>query len=110
MTEPFGLFGEGGLKFQPCNRFWRGTGVAKQRIRMAPSVDRAPNNSPLEKANGIDSKQIAALAYHLWQARGCPQGSPEIDWLDAEQQIRGHLNTDTGSQVSEPILARRLGA
>jgi len=33
-------------------------------------------------------EQIAALAYELWQARGCQGGSPEEDWLTAEQQLR----------------------
>ena len=33
-------------------------------------------------------EQIATLAYALWQARGCPDGSPEQDWLAAEQQSR----------------------
>ena len=31
---------------------------------------------------------IAELAYRLWQERGAPDGSPEIDWQDAERQIR----------------------
>lgn len=30
---------------------------------------------------------IRELAYHLWKARGCPTGSPEQDWLDAERQL-----------------------
>jgi hypothetical protein len=31
---------------------------------------------------------IAALAYELWQARGCPDGSPEEDWFQAAAQLR----------------------
>ena len=31
---------------------------------------------------------IAALAYDLWRARGCPEGSPEEDWLRAAEQLR----------------------
>jgi hypothetical protein len=31
---------------------------------------------------------IAALAHALWQARGCPEGSPEQDWFDAAEQLR----------------------
>jgi DUF2934 family protein len=30
---------------------------------------------------------IARLAYAHWQERGCPCGSPEEDWLYAEQQL-----------------------
>jgi hypothetical protein len=32
--------------------------------------------------------EIAALAYQLWQARGCPAGSPEEDWFHAAEQLR----------------------
>ncbi|MDE3167726.1 MAG: DUF2934 domain-containing protein [Acidobacteriota bacterium] len=31
---------------------------------------------------------IAALAYRFWQERGCPVGSPEVDWLRAERQLK----------------------
>jgi hypothetical protein len=31
---------------------------------------------------------IAQLAYALWERRGCPDGSAEIDWLEAEAQLR----------------------
>jgi len=31
--------------------------------------------------------EIAALAYELWEDRGCPIGSPEQDWFRAEQEI-----------------------
>jgi hypothetical protein len=31
---------------------------------------------------------IAALAYQLWEARGCPEGSPEEDWFEAVKQLR----------------------
>ena len=32
--------------------------------------------------------EIAALAHVLWQARGCPQGSPEEDWFQAAHELR----------------------
>ena len=31
---------------------------------------------------------IAALAHELWQARGCPVGSPDQDWFRAAEQLR----------------------
>ena len=31
---------------------------------------------------------IAALAYELWQARGCPDGSPQEDWFRAAEELR----------------------
>ena len=32
--------------------------------------------------------EIAALAYELWKARGCPEGSAQDDWLSAEERLR----------------------
>jgi Protein of unknown function (DUF2934) len=34
-----------------------------------------------------NQQEIAALAYEFWQARGCPEGTPEEDWYRAEQEI-----------------------
>ena len=31
---------------------------------------------------------ITPLARALWKARGCPEGSPEDDWLRAEQALK----------------------
>ena len=36
---------------------------------------------------------IAALAHELWQARGCPEGSPEGDWYRAAEQLRSRAET-----------------
>lgn len=36
-----------------------------------------------------DKADIAALAYQLWNERGCPVGSPDEDWFRAEQQLKG---------------------
>ena len=30
---------------------------------------------------------VATLAYSYWEARGCQGGSPESDWLRAEQEL-----------------------
>jgi len=39
-------------------------------------------------AKKFDEQDIAALAYELWQARGCPIGSPEEDWFGAVEQLQ----------------------
>ena len=31
--------------------------------------------------------EIAELAYQLWVKRGCPDGSPDEDWLRAEEEL-----------------------
>ena len=40
-----------------------------------------------------EHRSIGELAYRLWQARGCPEGSAERDWLDAEKQLTGAQRT-----------------
>lgn len=36
-------------------------------------------------------EEIAALAYFLWQARGCPDGVSEEDWFNAENVRKAEL-------------------
>ena len=45
-----------------------------------------------------EHRSIGELAYRLWQARGCPQGSAEQDWLDAERQLRTTAASDATDQ------------
>jgi hypothetical protein len=43
--------------------------------------------------------EIAALAHRNWLVRGCPEGSPEVDWYRAAQELRARNN---GSKKAEP--------
>jgi hypothetical protein len=52
----------------------RGPGTASASHSQVPETSMQEN---LEK-----------LAYGLWQQRGCPYGSPEIDSLEAERKLR----------------------
>ena len=56
---------------------------------------------------GIDAgamqEQIQALAYHLWLERGCPIGSPEVDWLRAEEEMR---NGQSRKELPTVVSAR----
>ena len=36
----------------------------------------------------MNHEQIAILAYRLWEERGCPDGSPHLDWERAEIMLR----------------------
>ena len=38
----------------------------------------------------ISHADIAALAYRLWERRGCPDGTAEQDWREAERQLKSH--------------------
>ena len=33
---------------------------------------------------------VAKLAYRLWEGRGSPLGSPEVDWFAADKLSTGH--------------------
>ena len=39
-------------------------------------------------------RAISDLAFGLWQVRGCPEGSSEVDWLEAERQVLGRRPSD----------------
>lgn len=36
-------------------------------------------------------EDISTLAYSLWHGRGCPEGSPEEDWFNAESSLKARL-------------------
>ena len=42
-------------------------------------------------AAGPTHEDVTTLAYSLWQARGCPEGSPEEDWFNAESTLKARL-------------------
>ena len=39
----------------------------------------------------LDQEAIARLAYFYWEERGCPNDSPDEDWLRAEAELRNRL-------------------
>jgi Protein of unknown function (DUF2934) len=78
-------------------------GAAPARKRKHSTATRAVD-VPAENPSSIESttaavsaavtptfEEIAALAYSYWEARGCQGGSPESDWLRAEQELRHGL-------------------
>ena len=50
----------------------------------------------------IDPKKIEILAYEIWQDRGSPVGSPETDWLQAEEELRIQAEEDN-EELSDEI-------
>jgi hypothetical protein len=44
--------------------------------------------APEQVLETFGHRDIAALAYELWQARGCPEGSSDEDWFQAVRQLR----------------------
>jgi hypothetical protein len=52
-----------------------------------------------------DHSAVRNLAYDLWCLRGCPDGSPEVDWFAAEKQLTGEQPTiEEAVKVPTPVL------
>ena len=59
---------------------------AKQQWR--PGASPVPPSQLDDQATRAD---IAELAYLLWEEHGCPIGSAQGDWLEAERRINERL-------------------
>jgi hypothetical protein len=67
----------------------------------APSRKRAePPEAPVSVSTetarpnpGVVHEDIARLAHSFWEARGRQGGSPEADWLRAEQELKSRQET-----------------
>ena len=44
----------------------------------------------MESSVFISHQQVAELAHHFWNERGCAHGHHEEDWFRAEQLLRGN--------------------
>lgn len=38
-------------------------------------------------------EDIERRAFQLWQERGCPVGSPEVDWAQAEDELSASVGS-----------------
>ncbi len=82
--------------------------MAKQRTHVARPVESAAYSAESPAVLAANSQDIAALAYQLWEARGCPYGSPDVDWFEAEQQLQDRARQAPDSQ--QAVSLRRAGA
>ncbi len=57
----------------------------------ATNQERESTTLPSYRQEGTEeftSEEISARAHQCWFDRGCPEGSPEVDWHRAVEQIR----------------------
>ena len=56
--------------------------MASQAKKMDPTkaITSDPNIQAV-RSETVDEDEIAVRAYELWHERGCPIGTPEVDWL-----------------------------
>ena len=67
----------------------------KNKMVEGSAVVAANPNEPAELAAQMqevvpdcNQDEVAALAYKLWQERGCPIGSDQEDWFRAENEVQ----------------------
>jgi hypothetical protein len=59
------------------------------KISVAPKATAKSRKPAAQKQAAAPSKEeITRLAEKYWAERGWPEGSPEQDWLRAEQELR----------------------
>ena len=56
--------------------------------RLEPVGATAEVASTRSRAADLAEQDVADLAYQRWVERGCPQGSAEEDWFQAEHELR----------------------
>jgi hypothetical protein len=73
------------------------TGHEHSRQALEHSQDAHRHTQAATNGHGIVAfghEDIATLAYHLWQARGCPDGTSQEDWFHAAEQLRSRAGGD----------------
>jgi hypothetical protein len=60
--------------------------VKRTTIKRTGAVHPKTRTAPV--AGEISRDRVAELAYFHWLKRGCPEGSPQEDWLRAEQELK----------------------
>jgi len=73
--------------------------------RHYPEQNEVPKEHPLVP-DGPEIDEIKMRAYQLWAQRGCPHGSADQDWYQAEQELRAKH----GSQRISDELHRSSGS
>jgi hypothetical protein len=66
--------------------------MASRAIKIDPKKAAASGLKTQGATTQITETSIVAVrAYELWIQRGCPIGTPEIDWFQAEKELRGSI-------------------
>ena len=76
-----------------CYRFGAEEQTGRSMTDQSKSEDRVQWPKPLTtEFYGEDRHELVQkVAYQHWEKRGCPLGSPEIDWFAAEKVVRACL-------------------
>jgi hypothetical protein len=61
---------------------------SRQQLEYSPETHGFSHAAPAS----FGHDDTAALAHQLWEARGCPSGSPDEDWFRAVKELRSRAN------------------
>ena len=61
--------------------------VASRALRISPKISPKKKGTS-QPSETVSESTIAVLAYQLWQERGCPIGSDQDDWFQAEKELK----------------------
>ena len=50
-------------------------------------------------------EELCQRAYSLWKERGCPDGSPEVDWYRAEAELTEPGDSQPELEAAAPASA-----
>ena len=59
-----------------------------QHLENATVIHQRSYGAHAQESPRLAREAVAALANHFWRVRGCPIGSPEVDWYLAERELR----------------------
>jgi hypothetical protein len=58
----------------------------------------------------LHHERIAMLAYEKWMHRGCPHGTDQQDWLEAEAELKAELHRTGSTATARPATPPRPAA
>jgi hypothetical protein len=64
-----------------------------------------PHAAQPATAPKVPHERIAMLAYEKWVKRGCPHGSDQQDWLEAEAELKTQTARTSETRTTTPVHA-----
>jgi len=69
---------------------------AMKQVLYKPPGGSPPFGRPAQEGSrqALSPESVAARAFELWRQRGSPEGSPHVDWLRAEGELRQNITAN----------------
>lgn len=69
--------------------------------KKAKSLPGQESDDTAVKPQQANHDEIAMRAFEYWQERGCPIGSPERDWKEAERDVKARTRGSRAAAASK---------